>query len=476
MADDEGYDSDVHDMSYAAYVAQRALPVVGVPIVLGAHDSVGAEPRSCEECESEEPKFPARLLKSGEEPEWKPNDKAGKAPYVSNVTGVKWDTHRNKWKVYHLGPDGKRKHVGRYDTHEAACAARRAATDGQRVPSTLDVVDGQLCVSHCMQATCKRTRVPATEFAPDVFTKKKLFAEYSTALATLAEAPTVEALADVEALRVQNCLRCRGVQRKSEHEGEHSEKAKCRRFIHEVLKPHWAAHGGCQVCGTTDVDVLSGDHEGREGKDAYDQHLNPQWWAYEGGGVDALRAHYLGKGTTVRCLCLFCHHLEPSHDLHTGTDPGTLEGVRAKLHRQYVLDKREHVNSEKRRRGGCQHPRCCDPRTQRPRRVVASTKDVRGTEHAFHMAHKDEVDKDFTIAAIVKTRQSPKTAIPKLDAEMPKCNLYCANCHHKYDTLPRMKEGQELLDALLARGAPVLDLEAEVARLRSLLAAGGVEA
>ena len=26
MADDEGYDSDVHDMSYAAYVAQRALP------------------------------------------------------------------------------------------------------------------------------------------------------------------------------------------------------------------------------------------------------------------------------------------------------------------------------------------------------------------------------------------------------------------------------------------------------------------
>ena len=52
---------------------------------------------------------------------------------------------------------------------------------------------------------------------------------------------------------------------------------------------------------------------------------------------------------------------------------------------------------------------------------------------------------------------SPATAIPKLDKEMLKCNLYCANCHHKYDTLPRLKEGQELLDALLARGAPVCE-------------------
>ena len=49
-----------------------------------------------------------------------------------------------------------------------------------------------------------------------------------------------------------------------------------------------------------------------------------------------------------------------------------------------------------------------------------------------------------------------------MDKEMAKCNLYCANCHHKYDTLPRLKEGQELLDALLARGAPVGALVCEV--------------
>ena len=477
-SDDEGYDSDVHDMSYAAYVAQRALPVVGVPIVLGAHDSVGAAPLSCDECEPEEceePGFPARLLTSGEAPEWKANDKPGKAPYVSNVKGVTWEKRVNKWCVKHPGPDGKWKRLGYYTTHEAACAARRAVVDGQRVPSTLEMVDGQLCVSHCMQPTCKRTRVVVTEFAPDVFKNKKKFAKYSAALATLAHAPTQQALADVEALRRKNCLRCRNTAYKSKREGEHSEDAQCRRLIAE-LKAHWAANGGCHVCGTTDVDVLSGDHEGRQGKDAHRQALDAAWWAYH-GGVAALRAHYLGKGTSVRCLCHFCHFLADSHNLHTGADVTTLEeGSKAKRGRQYKLVKMEHVNREKRRRGACQHPRCCDPRTQRPRVVVASTEHVRGTEHAFHMAHKDEVDKDFTIAKMVNNRQSPKTAMPKLDAEMAKCNLYCANCHHKYDTLPRLKEGQELLDALLARGAPVLDLEAEVARLRSLLAAQGVEA
>jgi len=401
--------------------------------------------------------FPADLLHYGEMPEWKlGNPSQRQAPYVSNVKGVVWIQRQKRWDVRHLGPDGKRKRVGFYSTHAAAYEARAAVTDGQRVPSTLGVVDGELCVSHCSKETCKRARVPATEFAPNVFHNKKRFATYSAALATLAHAPTAAALAEVEALRKKECLHCRGLQLKSIHEGEHNETAKCRRLIVEI-KAHWAAHGGCQKCGITDVDVLSGDHEDRLGKGAYRQMLDCGWWACH-GGVAALRAHYLGPNTTVRCLCLFCHSLEESHNLHTGADPATLEeGSEAQRHRQYRLAKQEHVNTNKRRRGGCEHPRCCDPRTQRPRLVVASTLDMRGTEHGFHMAHKEEVDKAFTICEMVKNCQSPKTAIPKLNTEMPKCHLYCANCHHKYDTLPRLKEGQEFLDALLARGAPVSD-------------------
>ena len=112
----------------------------------------------------------------------------------------------------------------------------------------------------------------------------------------------------------------------------------------------------------------------------------------------------------------------------------------------------KHVNAEKLRRGKCEHPLCCDPHTNEARQVTSKT------THAFQFAHKNEVDKDFSIADMVNNRQSPVTAIPKLDKEMSKCNLYCANCHHLYDTIPRMKEGRELLDALLARGAPVCEV------------------
>jgi hypothetical protein len=197
------------------------------------------------------------------------------------------------------------------------------------------------------------------------------------------------------------------------------------------------------------MDVLSGDHEGRQGKDAHEQRLDANWWAWN-GGADAMHAHYLGPKTTVRCLCLFCHSLEDSHDFYNGANINDLEkGSVAKCSRKYILEKRMHVNADKLRRGRCEHPLCCDPRTNQPR-IVASK-----MEHAFHFAHKNEVEKLFSVAKMVTSRQSPATAIPKLDKEMPKCNVYCANCHHKYDTLPRRKEGRELLDALLARGAPV---------------------
>ena len=386
---------------------------------------------------------------TGDVARWWPNDKAGKAPYACNVPGVVWGKRRSKWRVDHISAvTNKQAGLGCFACFADACAARAAAVDGKVTKGTLEVVDGQLCVSHCGQTSCHRTHIPATEFAPDVFKRKKEFSKYADALALLVDGLTPATRAKIDKGRVGKCLPCRGAAHKTYTEGEHNEEAKCRRVIEEI-KAHWAKNGGCQVCHTCDTDVLSGDHEGRQGKDNVRQCLSAAWWAWN-GGAEALRDHYLGPHSTVRCLCLFCHWLAPSHSIHKGADPEDLpDGSNAKLQRDYKLDKQEHANEEKKRRGKCEHPLCCDPFTLLPR-VVGE-----GTYHAFHFAHKDEVEKEFTIGDMVNNHQSPATAIPKLDEEMPKCNLYCANCHHKYDTLPRLKEGQELLDALLARGAPV---------------------
>ena len=257
-----------------------------------------------------------------------------------------------------------------------------------------------------------------------MFTYKKEFSKYAEALALLLHGDTPATRAKIDEGRRSHCLHCRGVTHKSETKGEHNEKAKCRRVIEEI-KAHWAANGGCTVCHTCDTDVLSGDHEGRLGKDDYLQCLSAFWWACN-GGAEALRDHYLGPNSTVKCKCLFCHSLEKSHDIHKGADPKDLaEGSDAKRLRDHNLKKQAHVNNEKQRRGKCEHPLCCDPFTLRPR-VVED-----GNCHAFHFAHKDEVDKTFTIADMVGNAQSPATAIPKMDKEMPKCHVYCANCHHK---------------------------------------------
>ena len=356
---------------------------------------------------------------------WWPNTKAGKAPFQCNVQGVMWAKKSKKWRVEHISADtNKWKSLGFFAWFADACAARAAAVDGKATKGTLEVVGGQLCISHCGLNTCRRTLIPATEFAPDVFVYKKKFSKYADALALLVHGLTPATRAKIDEGRVGKCLPCRGVAHKSYTEGEHSEVAKCRHVIAEI-KARWAANGGCTVCHTCDTDVLSGDHEDRLGKDDPGQRLSAFWWACH-GGAEALRDHYLGPNSTVKCKCLFCHHLEPSHDIHKGADPDDLaEGSNAKFQRDYKLEKQAHANEEKKRRGKCEHPQCCDPRTGLPRVVTEETC------HAYHFAHKDEVDKMFTIAKMVNNGHSPATCIPLMDKEMLKCNLYCANCHHK---------------------------------------------
>lgn len=390
--------------------------------------------------------------KDGASPRWWENENPrgnGKAKYQCNVPGVTWEGRKEKWRVQNTDANtGKQVELGTFAAFEDACAARATAVDGKVAKGALAVVDGQLCVTHCAKPTCRRTNIPIAEFAPSIFEHKKLFSEFANTLALLIDGLTNATCAEIDKRRRTKCLHCRDVQRKTQMHGEHNETAKCRIVVAEI-KAQWATNGGCGVCHTRDVDVLSGDHEDRKGKRDQAQTLNPHWWSVN-GGADALRAHYIGDKTNVKCLCLFCHSLESSHNFHFGANPESLNGKRdAKYSRENRLAKGAHVNAEKMRRGKCEHPLCRDPRTGQAR-VVTET-----TCHGFHFAHKDEVDKEFGIATMVHNRQSPATAIPKLDKEMPKCNIYCANCHHKYDTLPRRREGRELLDVLLERGAPV---------------------
>ena len=177
--------------------------------------------------------------------------------------------------------------------------------------------------------------------------------------------------------------------------------------------------------------------------------LDSQYWAFN-GGYEAMKQHYLGNNSTVRPLCMFCHFLQRSHGIYSGIALDNLvPGTTQYRNRKYVLEKQQYVNEYKISKKTCQHPLCYDPRTGGPREITAAN------AHAFQCAHVDEVDKEHTIGHLVHTMQTLETAKPTIDAELPKCNVYCANCHHLYETIPRRKEGRELLDALLARGAPV---------------------
>ena len=65
----------------------------------------------------------------------------------SKFWGVTWDKQNRRWKANYNDADGKNRHLGLYDTQEAAAhavnaAIRRAGLEGRR--KTNPVVDGQL--------------------------------------------------------------------------------------------------------------------------------------------------------------------------------------------------------------------------------------------------------------------------------------------------------------------------------------------
>ena len=99
-----------------------------------------------------------------------------------------------------------------------------------------------------------------------------------------------------------------------------------------------------------------------------------------------------------------------------------------KTRRKTLLEKRTYVNDYKVSKKICEHPMCRDPLTNVPRVITFAN------AHAFQCAHVEDVDKEYTISSLVVNGQTLKTAKPAIDRELPKCKIYCANCHHLYDT------------------------------------------
>jgi hypothetical protein len=273
-----------------------------------------------------------------------------------------------------------------------------------------------------------------------------------TALKAIDDNPNgdnAEHIATICELKQMVCLHCRGICNKSAREGDNNANAACFRAAEEISAD--MATRGCAKCHCKEC--LECDHEGRNDKE--DCILNLTYWAWKYGhdGPKMMWAEY--RKRCIQVLCQNCHSLEPSHSAARGVDSATLEdGTLAKIVREYKEAKTAYNNLRKRRAGAC---------------IYCGVVCVEGNERMFCWMHIDERGKTWRVAAAVGNSMCPATCIPIIDAiidggevksgpykgqhQGSGCRLGCHNCHFKYETLPRMKEGLELFDQL--KGVPI---------------------
>ena len=118
----------------------------------------------------------ALVPKPTDAPSYRPRDRstvvapdATRAPTTttSKFWGVNWDKRRRRWQAYYKDATGKQRHIGLFDTQEAAAHAVNAAIsalppDVQARRKTNPVVDGQLVP----KPSRKRSRVEEPAAAP----------------------------------------------------------------------------------------------------------------------------------------------------------------------------------------------------------------------------------------------------------------------------------------------------------------------
>jgi hypothetical protein len=120
----------------------------------------------------------ALVPKPTDAPSYRPRDRstvvapdATRAPTTttSKFWGVNWDKRRRRWQAYYKDATGKQRHIGLFDTQEAAAhavnaAIRRAGLEGRR--HTNPVVDGQLVPRTYKTKKKRRRDEPAAAPSP----------------------------------------------------------------------------------------------------------------------------------------------------------------------------------------------------------------------------------------------------------------------------------------------------------------------
>ena len=292
---------------------------------------------------------------------------------------------------------------------------------------------------------CTKTYRPITYFAPEECIPNvrshpqflDAFEAYEAAYAERDLEGATEARATIGAMRTTQCPSCRRTNNKPT-----GEKKACKEFYEATKREVCERQNGCMNpdCverGPLAYYVLEGDHVDPETK--VRRLSDWTWWGWN-GGVAAMKLEV----PKLQWPCSFCHKLEKtSNQANRCGDPdlmpdgknskhATDEEVaqyKAKHYAKNVYPKQVYVDSEKSRRGTCLH--CTRPVTPE-------------TVFAFDFDHRDErskmIGKDTLagvkggvggIVANSAKRASLENIKDILDAEMAKCDLLCANCHHR---------------------------------------------
>ena len=312
--------------------------------------------------------------------------------------------------------------------YQTTMSSNKRPADPSLADDTMIIASGKLCLNRCGHKHCRKKELCILHYAPEPSQYKKQFKQF-------VEACFNGDIDAIKKLKMKHCKKCRDRDRKTKTQGNGVE-ASCYKELRKIKDEMQDI--GCQRCGCFDGDVLDADHPGRLNKEM--KVSNYKYFAskYKRDGPQKMREEF-GK---TNVLCRNCHLLEGSHNAYKGADSSlmptnTEKEKQAKRMRIFKEVNQAYNREKKRERSCCFH--CKEEVTM-------------GNEVMFQWAHKDECDKEGTVAKLCEG--ATISAIPKIDREVSVSELKCANCHTKFDTIPRSQTGRKQWEELIERGVP----------------------